>query len=147
MAMDVVIAHRIPGRARLLIRKKRGDQEYFSRLSEKFSRIDEVHSVKANPLTGSIVLEFAGVLEEILKAARVPELFENDEELNLGHHHAGTFSPLHLVSGREINPMFMTGIAFLMIGMIQTFRGQWFPPALSVFWRATQAFRAARNHS
>jgi hypothetical protein len=39
--------------------------------------------------------------------------------------------------------MFIVGCALLAIGAIQTIRGEWFPPAVSVFWMAATAFGIA----
>jgi hypothetical protein len=156
MATNAVIAHRIPGRARLLVRDKRGDTEYFSDLSQRLGAFEGVQRAKTNPTTGSVTLEFIGDLETLLKRAEDTDLLSMTESV-LPERPAGTSResrsppqlrpmgfPINLVSGRDVNRMFMVGSVLLVIGVIQTIRGEWFPPAVSVFWMAATAFRMAQ---
>jgi len=53
--------------------------------------------------------------------------------------------PFRLVSGREINPMFMVGSALAIVGLVQTFRGKIVVPSVTAFWYALEAFRASAN--
>jgi hypothetical protein len=155
MATNAVIAHRIPGRARLLVRDKRGNIGYFSDLSESLGRLEGVQRTKTNPTTGSITLEFLGDLETILQHAEDTDLLSITEsvlpERNPARGPEGSPSslvrpmafPINLVSGRDVNRMFMVGSVLLVVGVIQIIRGEWFPPAVSVFWMAATAFRMA----
>jgi hypothetical protein len=147
MAASAVIVHRIPGRARLLLRERRGDPAYFSELSESIRRFENVQSARSNPTTGSITLEFIGDLETLLKQAEESDLFTITESV-LPQRRASSLVgaraySINLVSGREVNRMFMVGSVLVVVGVIQTIRGEWFPPAVSVFWMAAQAFRMA----
>ncbi|MEN3292918.1 MAG: hypothetical protein V7642_2171 [Burkholderiales bacterium] len=159
MATSAVIAHQIPGRARLLVRDKRGDTGYFSDLSDSLGRFDGVQRTKTNPTTGSVTLEFIGDLQTLLKQAEDTDLLSITENVlpdggpergPAGRRESRPSSqvrpmgyPINLVSGRDVNRMFIVGSVLLVIGVIQTIRGEWFPPAVSVFWMAATAFRMA----
>jgi hypothetical protein len=147
MATNAVIVHQIPGRARLLVRDRRGDPAYFSGLSESFSRFDNVRNARANPTTGSLILEFTGELEALLKQAEDTDLLDIAQAVLPETRPPARFHPkgppLNLVSGRDVDRMFIVGCALLAIGAIQTIRGEWFPPAVSVFWMAATAFGIA----
>ncbi|MGE5651692.1 MAG: hypothetical protein ACM34A_15975 [Bacillota bacterium] len=150
MTARAVIVHRIAGRVRLRIDEKRGDAGYFSDISERFARFGNVYKTKANPVTGSLALEFSGDLDDLLRRA------EQDGLLSVGadtgaEHSSGAAAvyrgldggPINLVSGRDINRDFMMGALLLLVGVGQMFRGKWFPPAFSVLWYARQAFNLA----
>jgi hypothetical protein len=149
MATNAVIVHQIPGRARLLVRDRRGDPAYFSGLSESFSRFENVRNARANPTTGSLVLEFTGDLEALLRQAEETDLLDIAQSVFPEARPSARFHPkrppLNLLSGRDVDRMFMVGWALLAIGVIQSIRGEWFPPAVSVFWMAATAFRIAEK--
>jgi hypothetical protein len=147
MATRAVIVHQIPGRARLLLRDRRGDTAYFSDLSDSVGRFENVQSARTNPTTGSMTLEFIGDLQTLLQQAEESDLFTVAEsvlpESRPSSPASGRASPINLVSGRDVNRMFMVGSVLVVVGVIQTIRGELFPPAVSVFWMAAQAFRMA----
>jgi hypothetical protein len=132
-----------------VVHEKRGDESYFSELAESFRRFANIRSAKANPATGSVALEFIGDLEDILVKAQEDDLLSIIEEASkasrLAARKASTKSAIHLVSGRDINRMFMVGSLFLVVGTVQVFRRELFPPAVSVLWYAMQAFRLAER--
>ena len=149
MSVQAEIVHRLPGRIRLRLRERRGDTAYFASLSEDLGGCDGVERVKANPATGSILIEFSGLAENLAR--------------QLGHHGVslrpqsapaaesrpqpvagnGNARPFHLVSNQEINPMFMLGTMFAVMGIVQTLRGKILVPAVSLLWHAMAAFRQA----
>jgi hypothetical protein len=147
MATNAVVVHRIPGRARLLVRNRRGDAAYFSNLSESLGQFENVQSARTNPTTGSVTLEFIGDLEALLQQAEDSDLLTITETVLPQRRPSptgrATDAPVNLVSGRDVDRMFMVGSVLLVIGVIQSIRGQWFPPAVSVFWMAASAFRLA----
>ena len=162
MSAQALIVHRIAGRVRLRIDEKRGDAAYFSNLAERLARFDDVYRTKANPVTGSIALEFSGSLPDLLQRAEKENLLSVAAKAGSeGHsgrnarktaaagqtgqtgHWALAGGPINLVSGRDINRDFMTGAMLLLVGVAQVFRGKWFPPALSVLWYAREAFNLA----
>jgi hypothetical protein len=148
MNIQARIAHQTKGRVRLQLAQRRGDKEFFDRLSAQFADNGRVHKVRANPVTGSIVLEFTGALDDVLAgfAASLP--------IDLDRTPASTAAsgrallkqpdrPFRLVSGHNINPMAMAGTVFGAVGLLQTLRGKVMVPALSAFWIAANAFRLA----
>jgi hypothetical protein len=146
MAVHALIVHQIPGRIRMRIPEKRGDDDYFSRLFERLSGVDAVRNVKVNPATASVVIEFGHGLTELIENIRQ---HEGDLEIQqLPSEKPSAFSPAilemdppNIVSGRAINPMFMTASLLAVIGIVQTLRGQILVPSVSMFWYALETFR------
>lgn len=123
---------------------KRGDAKYFDELAEAFSRIGNVQTARANPMTASIVLEFSGAWQDLLQQFQARDLPRIDGMALNGGQSARPVRQIHainLVSGREIDPAFMAGAALGAAGLFQTIRGQIFVPAITFFWYAAQAFR------
>jgi hypothetical protein len=138
------IAHHIPGRARFLIPDKRGDAQYFAWLADEFSRIDSVRKVKTNPDTGSLTVEFTDDLSDLVQSARAHDLFSVDPDQATQSETPAPLEfsalPVNLVTGREIDAMFMLGTAMGAAGLFQLMRGRVLVPAMSFFWYAMQAF-------
>jgi len=135
MSTPALIAHHIPGRARLLVPGKRGDVQYFARLSAAFSQAGNVKCVKSNPETGSLTVEFRDDLGAIMRRAQAQDLFTLDQSPTV------SLKLIQLVSGRKIDAMFMLGSVMGAAGMVQLMRGRVLVPAISFFWYAMQAFR------
>jgi cation transport ATPase len=152
MATAAIIVHQLPGRVRLRLDEKRGDPEYFSALSENVSHLNGVEQVKVNPSTGSMVIEFSDSTENLVQQLQQQDLsVENQYEKNKPtsrpapvNSGVGSTTPFHLVSNRDINPMFMLAAALAALGVVQTFRGKILVPSLSVLWYAMQAFRQSK---
>jgi len=144
MAVRAVIAHWIPGRVRLVVPDKRGDAEYFRKLAGEFSDVKGLQKVKVNPITGSLILEFAGGVGSIVQRALTRDLFRIDE-MKIPQDVPASLrpdtSPIHLVSNRKIDSKFMLGSAFGAAGVVQVLRGKILTPALALFWYAQDAFR------
>ena len=51
------IEHFMPGRMRVKVRDRRGDLTYFRSVIEKLSKHPEIAGLRANPTTGSIVIQ------------------------------------------------------------------------------------------
>lgn len=149
MSASGVLVHRLPGRVRVRIDGRRGDPKYFTDLSEDISRLPGVDRVKANPSTASVVIEFSETTENLMQ-----QLHDNNLSVDLPVESRDTPAgqarqdaerasthPFHLVSNRELNPMFMLGAVFAVLGVVQTFRGKILVPSLSVLWYAMEAFR------
>jgi hypothetical protein len=150
MTAKAVIVHQIPGRIRIRIPEKRGDSAYFLELSEKLAGIDNVQNVKTNAATGSVVIEFSSSLDTVIEKLRLLDLDVDmqqslPEKQPVSMPRDRVMKPLNIVSGREINSMFMMGSLLTVIGLAQTFRGKILAPALTAFWYAMEAFRQSRN--
>lgn len=140
------IAHSMPGRVRLAIPARRGDSAYFAGLVRRFSAQDSVRHVKANPIAGSLLLEFSGSLGDLMRQAGAAELFD----IGAGWPGGGRpdaasrlLQPIQLVSGRDINPTYMAGVLFTLVGLLQSIRGRLMVPAVTAFWYATTTFKQA----
>ena len=148
MNIRVRIAHQTVGRVRVQVLEHRGDREFFDHLSQLIADSGLVQTVRANPITGSVVLEFAGTTEDLLDklSALAPvEVVSAPVASPMRWPAVAANSPFKLVSGREINPMLMAGTFFGAVGVLQTLRGKVVIPALSAFWYAANAYWLART--
>lgn len=147
------IVHRMPGRIRLRVPERRGDEAYFSALSEQISRLDGISHAKANPRTGSIVIEFfddeRSMMQELqnqglsIEQRVISPPRKNDQSRPFSTSDDDV-EPFHIVSNRDINPMFMLGTLLAAVGIVQTFRGKILVPSLSVLWYAMEAFQRSK---
>ena len=149
MAARAIVAHRTPGRVRLMIPEKRGDEEFFAHLTERLGRLPEVEGMRANVPMGSIAVRSTGEIDAILRQAEDDDLLAIVDALDDGRPRVprALVPALNLVSGREINRMFMLGSALVVVGTVQVFKGSLFPPAFSIYWAAMEAFRRAQSSS
>jgi cation transport ATPase len=146
MATSAVLVHQVPGRIRLRVEDMRGDADYFSALSKGFSGLDVVQHVKVNPSTASIVIEFSDSLENLARKMRQHGMVIENQHMEHSERprrppRNADMAPLNLVSGRNINAMFMLSALMVAVGLVQTYRGRIFVPAISAFWYAMNAFR------
>jgi hypothetical protein len=141
--IETLIVHQVPGRMRIRIPAMRGDADYFLDLAGRLGNIAGMAAVKANPATASIVMQFSGNPQSVLEHLRELDL---DPAIKLHDTQAASGSgirPLRLVTGRDINPMFMAGLALALMGLVQTYRGKVAVPSITAFWYALEAFRAS----
>lgn len=152
MQESIVVAHRIPGRMRLRIPGKRGDPHYFEQFSEACKRLDDVASVRVNPGTGSVTVEFNGTEEQLLAQlrercdVRIDEPASSDLSGNVPRV-TSQLPPFHLVTGHDINPMFMTAAALAALSLVQLTRGKILAPSVTLLWYAIGAYRQSRNRA
>lgn len=150
MSEPIVVIHRIPGRMRLRIPGRRGDAHYFEQFSDTCGRVDGVSTVRANPGTASVMVEFAGsegqFLEQLQEGCdvRIDQPVPRGRSRNVPRT-AGAENSVHLVAGRDINPMFMTAAALATLGVIQLARGKILAPSVTLMWYAVDAFRLSRQ--
>ncbi|MBC7857859.1 MAG: hypothetical protein H7Z39_03595 [Burkholderiaceae bacterium] len=149
MAENAVIAHQIPGRIRFRLLERRGDGAYFSELATKLGHIDAIDRVKPNPTTGSVVLEYSGSLNALIEQMQLQEVYMNIQRNPPQSSPALAPRPANnsfrLVSGRDINPLFMAASLLGIIGVVQTLRGKILVPSLSAFWYALEGFRQSKK--
>ncbi len=156
MSVHGQIAHQTSGRVRIDLPAKRGDAAYFSTLSQQMAGLDEVLAVRTNPITGSLIVEYDGPFDTLLRRfddMAVDILAQPAAASKVGGSAAGKGGtpagasplPYRLVSGRQVHPMLLVGLAFGALGLVQVVRGQVLVPALSAFWYAARAFRLAKG--
>lgn len=144
------VVHQTAGRVRLQLPQCRGDKDYFERLSQQLSGVRQVRTVRVNPLTGSVVIEYDGALDEVIASlqAAVPielERLPARTEAQRPSPFAAAERTFRIVSGRDINPMWMAGVLFGAVGVVQSVRGKVLIPALTAFWYSVNAFSQARE--
>jgi hypothetical protein len=141
MPIHADLAHKMPGRVRLRI--ARAERAHFSRLSGAAQDIGTIRAVKPNAATGSIVLEFNGSFDDLaaeLRRRGVTIDAPQEPKARAAASISGV-KPLRLVTGRNIDTMFMLGSILAVAGAVQFSRGKILTPAASLFWSAMQAFR------
>jgi hypothetical protein len=145
------VVHTSPGRLRIQLAGHRGDRAFFEQLRGRIDQLDAVHRIDTRPRTGSVIVEYDGPLtpflrelgeacELALQAPPAPAAAPARAAV-----HPASPLPYRLVSGRAIEPLHMVGLLFGAVGVFQTLRGQLFPPALTTFWYAANAWRLARR--
>jgi hypothetical protein len=149
MTIRAQIAHELPGRVRVRLPDYRGDAAMFAQLEDALLESQLFHGVRGNPVTASLVLEFSGPKEQVLEALRAHMPVELDISTPPAPGRAPPSAriptdPVRLVSGKDINAMFLAGTLFGAVGLVQAVRGRIMLPALSAFWCASNAFRLAR---
>jgi hypothetical protein len=148
MTIRAQIAHELPGRVRVRLPDYRGDAAAFAQLEGALLESQLFHAVRGNPVTASLVLEFSGPKEQVLEALRAHMPVELDFSTSARGRAPRSASiptdPVRLVSGKDINAMFLVGILFGAVGLVQALRGKIMLPALSAFWYAGDAFQLAR---
>ncbi len=139
--------HHVPGRLRVRLHGKRGDTGFFSALTEQIARLAGVLHVKFNVTTGSIVIGYTGTLEQLVHMLLRHGLTVQGATTHRSAPAPAHFGvkPLHLVSNRDINPMFMLGTLLAMLGLVQTVRGKILVPSISLIWYAMDTFRASQS--
>jgi hypothetical protein len=148
MTVRAQIAHALPGRVRVRLPEQRGDADFFASLAEQLTASGLFQAVSTNPTTGSVVLEFEGPREAVLAklSAQLPFALDLTGAPPAPPSGIGVApDPLRLVSGRDVNQMFLIGTLFGVVGLVQTFRGEIMLPALSAFWYAARAFRLSQD--
>lgn len=138
-----VIVHQIAGRIRMRIQEMRGNHQYFIDLADRLKNVETIEAVKVNLATLSVVVQFSGSLEELVARMRELDLNMTVKKSDREAVRSSGIRPLRIVSGRNINPMFMLGSTFAVIGLVQTFRGKVAVPSLTALWYAVEAFRNA----
>jgi hypothetical protein len=128
---DAAVVHDSPGRLRLKLPDRKGDEAFLTELADRLLGVDGVHEVRANPLTGSVLLLHHGADSGALKAAladgnlvRIVEpgylLLEQPRDEH----------------GPEWRTVLFMGL--LVLGIFQIARGQALAPAATLFWMASE---------
>jgi hypothetical protein len=124
---------------------ERGDPEPVARL---IAESGLAQSVRANPLTGSIVAEFRGPpadliarLVEMLPIEVAPGSAASQKRASLA---LATSRPFRLAGDSGIHPLAVLGTCYGAIGAVQAVRGHLLVPSLTAFWYAINAFRMAQ---
>lgn len=134
MNAPAYIAHHTPGRVRIEIPARRGDNAFFAALSKQLAQSEQVLDARVNAAAASLVLQYAGQLDDVLDEFR---------QTALGLPEAAPQRRAAPASW-AIDPMLLAGVTFGLVGILQTLRGEIMLPAMSAFWYAAGALRLAQ---
>lgn len=133
MIPDAILCHVCPGRARLRIESMRGDEAWFHALEQALS--EHFDEVLARSSTGSIVLRDARISRGYLHAvAANQELFRLEETQRDASQRPG-----FAVDPRATYASL--GVVFVVLAVIQAYRGRLLAPTATLLWYAIEAMR------
>lgn len=118
------IVHAIPGRARLRIDARRGDAAFFASVATGLSAVHGVSQIEVRPLTASIIIQHAGPLARISRAAEKARLFV------LANSHSAP-SPTPAI---WIDPKMVAAAGLGVLAIWQLTQGRVLPPAITLAW-------------
>jgi hypothetical protein len=143
MAASALIEHQIPGRVRLKVGSKRGEIGFFESVVEVMSKHPGVEELRADPLTGSVIIRHSGAIQPILAVASEHQLFAVEER------ETGTdaFRARTAAQSERQHPGLFDAIAVGLggLGLLQVTRGQAVGSAAENFWNAYGAHRLLQN--
>jgi hypothetical protein len=152
MIPEALVAHEIPGRMRMRIPSRRGDQQFFSVLKERLSGLHGIERIETNSLTGSLLL-FHHVEKDALAAyasenalfVLQPSSLRADP---LSEKVVRSFQQIdrHLSSstGGELDLPSFAFLVLLGVGTYQIIRGNFMAPAwYTAFWYASSVITSA----
>ncbi len=131
-----VVAHRLPGRTRLLVPARRGDTGFFQRVIEHARGLPVVRAARANPLTGSLLLEHEGAVEPIARELGL-DLAPAPPRRQRGPSRRRRLPP--------IAPLGAAAVGFGVLAGVQVVRGRLAGSAAENLWNAYSAFRTFRR--
>jgi hypothetical protein len=114
------LSHRLPGRVRLKIEERRGDERYFGDAIRRLGESPAVTAVTAKPATGSILIHHRGAFEPVAQLAATAGLFAIEGEPS------ETDAPVH--------PLSVVASGFSVLGMYQLGRGRIAGNAVEALW-------------
>lgn len=147
------VAHALPGRTRIKIEERRGDEAYFTTVKERLAGCPGIAAVEANSLTASVLVRHAASNGDVLRYAAEHGLFclaEGEPGIpsadrlvaaNLETADRG----LRAVSGGGLNLRSMMFLGLVGLGIAQAIEGNIAVPALTAFWYALSALPRAND--
>jgi hypothetical protein len=144
-----ILSHRSPGRLRLRIPSKKGDELFFQSLKDQLSSLSGVERVDVNPVTGSILLIHLIDMEKIVQFARDKGLFEiQSGSQNASFLHREVTKAFNILDGRAlgftgggINLGALASLALIAGGTYQIIRGNFAAiPWYTAYWYGLNLF-------
>ncbi len=138
------VVHALPGRKRIKIEEKRGDEMYFAMVKKELAGSPGVLAVEVNSLTASVLVHHTANDMGVLHHAAEQGLFRLAKG-DLGAPTADALGAANLEAvdrglrvvssvGRNLRPLMFLGLAGL--GIAQAIEGNIAVPALTAFWYA-----------
>jgi len=122
------LLHAAPGRVRVRVAERKGDDEWFGETRRAIAGFPGIARVSANPATGSFL-----VRGKDLALRRIPEIAEKRGWFSM------TLPGRSGVAGTDA--LASLAPVFLGLAVIQAVRGQIMVPALSLAWYALEIVR------
>ena len=151
------VSHRSSGRLRIRVPGKRGDEGYFSFLSAAFSGLKDFEELRANTITGSVLIEDPEVDEAaIAYFAEKNDLFllreKKDSRLpvsvEIGNHMKELSAGIRGFSRGELDLPSVVFMVLVANGIYQIARGNiGAPPWYTAFWYALGIFTKSINEN
>ena len=130
------VVHSLKGRLRLRFPTEKRNQDFFQNLLESLSNIESIRDIKANPLTGSVLIQYDGELEEIVQ--RLEERFEIKRIGKNGKGEplrdkilAATYrldEKIKKLSSYQLDLRTLLALLFLLLGLNEIRKGKWSSP-------------------
>ena len=137
------LSHQSPGRLRLKIPSKKGDELFFQSMKDQLSNLSGVEQVDVNPVTGSILLIHSIETEKIAQFARDKGLFEIQwGSTNASYFHREVTKAFNILddqtrgfTGGGINLGALASLALIVAGTYQIFKGNFAAiPWYTAYW-------------
>ena len=148
------LCHYASGRLRVKIPEKRRDDAFFEAVRKRLSGWDSIDRVEVNPLTASVLVEFASLLDLFAENAIKNDLFEIDLDALSGlgedpkaltEHAAEAFGKadesIRRWTGGAADLRSAVLVFLVGAGLMQAFRGNIAAPAATLFWYAGDMLR------
>ncbi len=137
------IEHELPGRIRLRIPSRRGDRPFFEAAGKRVAELPGVRSLRANPLTGGLLIEHRTSRDAIASFAREHGLFDLSAPVAVPvRHEAAT---VRLPSAALPAPLSLAAAGLAGAGLYQLARGQVLGSASENLWNAYSAYAVLRK--
>ncbi len=137
------IEHRIPGRIRLRVRARRGDPAFFVRLEAALAAVPGVRNVRANPQTGSVLIEHGGDEKAVLARARDQGLRTTEPTDKLPALRPAP--PPDRGKGTPASPLDLAALGLAGAGLMQLVRGEAVGSASENLWNAYGLYAVTRQ--
>ena len=132
------VAHAIEGRTRLRFREHAGDAAALAAIATRLGELDGVDSVSIRALNGTVVMTHDGHFDEYAeRAARAGMLELIAPEPGRGN---GDAVALPMRSAPAL-----AAVTFAALGLLQIGEKRVLPPAITLFWYATELFRRSQQ--
>ena len=144
-----ILSHQSPGRLRLRIPSRKGDELFFQSLKDQLSSLSGVERIDINPFTGSILLIHSIDTEKIAQFALTKGLFEiQRESANASSFHREATKAFNILDGRAlgftgggINLGALASLALIAAGTYQVVRGNFGAiPWYTAYWYGLNLF-------
>jgi hypothetical protein len=145
--------HRTATRIRIRIPSRKGDKSFFKALQEQLALCDQVTGSEVNPLTGGVLIYYAGDFKEIADYAEKRNIFRLSGTKRNATIMSATVTTyksldnrLKKLTGGELDLPIAAFLALAGAGVYKIAQGKFAAPAwYTAFWYALNIFLKARD--